>query len=93
MGMGLPQLLVSPIGEAKKIIDETNSGIWIPAGDPGALAEATIDLFSDKKKCKEFAKNSLNAAPLFNRERQATDMINTLESVVAGNEHVPENLR
>lgn len=93
MGMGLPQILAAPEGEAKAILDETNAGLWVPPEDPEALAAVTRKLAHDQAVLDAMAGDSLAAAPLYSRERQATDMMAVLESVVAGNAHVPEQTR
>src|SRR6185437_7866433 len=38
MAVGLPILLVAPAGEARCILEESGAGLWVPAGDPAALA-------------------------------------------------------
>lgn len=93
MGMGLPLALVSPPGESKRILDETKAGVWIPAEDPGALAEATRDLYGDRDKLLELGRNSLASAPMYTRERQAREMISVLEASRGRNVCVPESVR
>jgi glycosyltransferase involved in cell wall biosynthesis len=75
MGMGLPILLVAPEGEASRIILEENAGIWVPAGDPGALAEAVQLLASDPALRSSLAELSRAAALHHSREQQAEDMM------------------
>lgn len=82
MGMGLPILLVAPEGEASKIIESQQVGLWVPAGDPHALAEAALLLAGNADLRSKFAEASRAAAPRHSRERQAREMLNTLRSVV-----------
>jgi glycosyltransferase involved in cell wall biosynthesis len=71
MAMGLPILLVSPAGEASQVIAEDGAGLWIPAGDPAALAEAATRLLSDDTLRRALAARSRTAAQSHSRERQA----------------------
>jgi len=75
MGMGLTILLVAPEGEASRIILEENAGIWVPAGDPGALAEAVQLLANDPALRFSLAESSRAAAPRHSREQQAEEMM------------------
>ncbi len=84
MGMGLPIILSAPKGEASKIVGKDEAGLWVPAEDPVALATAARSLFKQPKACKTFAKQSLKAAPLHSRERQARRMIEVYELAAAG---------
>jgi colanic acid biosynthesis glycosyl transferase WcaI len=84
MAMGLPILLVSPDGEASQILAEDGAGLWAPAGDPTALAEAIRRLFEDTTLRDTLAQRSLAAAQNHTRERQAALFIAVLEKVVAG---------
>ncbi|HEB79757.1 MAG TPA: glycosyltransferase WbuB, partial [Rhodospirillales bacterium] len=84
MGMGLPLLLAAPEGEASRIIFEDRVGVCVPAEDPEALAKAALDLMKNEKKRRAFSQNSLKAAPLHSRERQARLMMNVLELAARG---------
>ncbi|MBF0166167.1 MAG: glycosyltransferase family 4 protein [Alphaproteobacteria bacterium] len=81
MGMGLPLLLAAPEGEASAIILEDKAGLWVPAGDPQALAQAVLKLKSDPDLRQKLAEQSLASAVLHSRERQAEDMIAVLDRV------------
>ena len=78
MGMGLPLLVASPDGEARRIVDADQVGIWVPAEDPDALAEATMKLLEDDALRHAYGVRSLAAAPLHTRERQARQMMEVL---------------
>jgi colanic acid biosynthesis glycosyl transferase WcaI len=81
MAMGLPILLVSPAGEASQILVEDGAGLWVPAGDPSALADGVRRLFKDPSLCRALALRSLAAAQDYTRERQAELFIAALEQV------------
>jgi glycosyltransferase involved in cell wall biosynthesis len=83
MGMGLPILLAAPKGEASAIVLEDRAGLWVPAGDPRALADAARQLKNDQTLRLQLAAQSQEAAPLHSRERQAEEMIAVLEKVVS----------
>ncbi|MEO5374415.1 MAG: glycosyltransferase family 4 protein [Alphaproteobacteria bacterium] len=83
-GMGLPLLLASPAGEASRIVEADGAGLWVPAGDPDALAAAARTLLEDEGRRRDLAAASLKAAPSHSREYQARRMLDALELVVAG---------
>jgi colanic acid biosynthesis glycosyl transferase WcaI len=84
MGMGLPILLVSPDGEASRLLLERKAGVWVPAGDAAAMADAVADLKNDREKTKIYAGASHAAAPLHSREVQATQMLDVLTNAAGG---------
>ncbi len=84
MGMGLPLLLVAPVGEASRIVEADHAGLFVPAADPQALAEAAKRLESDAQLRSELAAASLAAAPCHTRERQADLFLRVLDLVTAG---------
>jgi glycosyltransferase involved in cell wall biosynthesis len=81
MGMGLPILLAAPKGEASAIVLEDQAGLWVPAGDPEALANAARQLKEDGELRARLAQKSRASAPLHSRERQAEEMIAVLKRV------------
>jgi len=81
MAMGLPIILVAPRGEASEIIAEDDAGLWAPAGNPAALAEAASALFADPGRRADFAAHSLAASRYHTREHQAAAFIAALEAV------------
>lgn len=83
MAMGLPLLVAAPEGEAGRIVAAEGAGLWVPAGDPDALAWAALELMNDDPLRRDLARNSRDAAPRHSREAQARRMIEVLESVVA----------
>jgi len=84
MAMGLPILLASPEGEAKRLITSEGCGVAIRAEDPAELAAAAISLANDARTREYLAAKSLRAAPKYTRERQARSMILSLEQAISG---------
>jgi len=85
MGMGLPIMLAAPEGEASRLLAEDAAGLWVPAGDPAALAAACHRLSVDRALRESLAANSLKAAPRHTREQQASLFIDVIHSIVRGN--------
>lgn len=75
MGMGLPIILVAPEGEASKIVLKEHAGMWVPPGDPVALAEAVQHMQNNFVLRSSFAESSRAAAFRHSREQQANEMI------------------
>jgi glycosyltransferase involved in cell wall biosynthesis len=84
MAMGLPIILATPEGEASRIVAENGAGIWVPAEDPDALAQAVRRLMYDSETRRTLAAQSLAAAPEYTRENQARKMLAVLELAAAG---------
>jgi glycosyltransferase involved in cell wall biosynthesis len=79
MGMGLPILLAAPDGEARRIVEADGAGLWVPAGNPEALAAAVRRLRDDAALRGRLAAASLAAAPRHTRETQARLFLETLQ--------------
>jgi len=62
MAMGLPILLVSPSGEASKILADDRAGLWVQSGNPAALAEAALKLFANDTLRASLATSSFISA-------------------------------
>jgi len=93
MGMGLPLLLVAPEGEAQRILGESGSGRWVPAGRPDLLAAAVEEWAEQPDLVRQYATGSEAAAPRYSRERQARDFLTVLEGAVRGARAVPVELQ
>ncbi|EKD92034.1 MAG: glycosyltransferase [uncultured bacterium] len=79
MGMGLPILLASPKGAASDIVLNENVGLWVPAEDPTALADAVIQLNKKPGLLAQFSKISLDSAQHHTREAQARNFLDALD--------------
>ncbi len=84
MAMGLPILLASPRGEASRIVEGDGVGLWVRPEDPGELAGAVSRLMGDKALTLRLGKRAEEMAPFYSREKQARDMLASLEAAVAG---------
>ena len=84
MGMGLPVLMALPEGEATEILELDGAGISVLPENPKALADAAQKLCDDKALLKKFQDQSLAAAPLHSREKQAQQMIDVLTAAAEG---------
>ncbi len=58
MACGKP-IIASIRGDAKKIIDDSNSGTVIEPEDANLLSDAILSYFNDAQRCKEDGKNGL----------------------------------
>jgi glycosyltransferase involved in cell wall biosynthesis len=83
MAMGLPILYVGPEGEGSGIVEEHEAGVVVPPDDPGAFAGAVRALVENPTLCERLAERSLDAAPLYSRERQARDSLRVLQAAVS----------
>ena len=84
MGMGLPVLMALPEGEATEILELDGAGIAVLPENPKALADAAQKLCDDKALLKKLQDQSLAAAPLHSREKQAQQMIEVLIAAAEG---------
>ncbi len=84
MGMGLPILLASPRGEAQEILEADRAGLWVPPGQPDALAEAVARLKDTPNLRSGLAATSHQASQLHSRRTQAMEMLQVLEITAAG---------
>lgn len=82
MGMGLPMLIASPEGVASRLVQDEAVGVWVPAEDPEALAQAVERLYENPQARQRWARNSLAAAPKHSRESQADTMLQALAALV-----------
>jgi glycosyltransferase involved in cell wall biosynthesis len=83
MAMGLPILLACPAGEASELIERYSAGLWVPPGDPDALAKAVMQLARTPDECKRMAAAALAAAPHHSRETQAREMLAVFQKALA----------
>ena len=84
MAMGLPLMAVLPQGEAAHIVTDHGAGLWVRPEDPDAFARAVEQMADDSALVASMVEASLKAAPLHTRQRQAEEMLQTLEVAAAG---------
>jgi glycosyltransferase involved in cell wall biosynthesis len=89
MGMGVPILLATPKGEASAIVETENCGVAIPAGDPDALASTVDRLAGNPPELLSMAGRSYSAAAKYSRERQAREMMFSLQWAIRGKQVAP----
>lgn len=82
MGMGLPMVMTSPIGEATEILDDSNSGVIVRPESPEKVAQAIRELYENSIKLSELAKNSRRAAQNYDRKELALVMLSKMEELV-----------
>jgi glycosyltransferase involved in cell wall biosynthesis len=83
MAMGLPLLVATPDGVARRLVEEDRAGLTVPAENPAALAEAILRLAADDALRSRLAAAALAAAPKYTRARQADAMLNVLRAAAA----------
>ena len=92
MAMGLPIVLALPEGEASRILAADGAGVHVAAEDPAALADAVRDLADNEDRCRALGQRARAAAAQHTRERQAEEMLHTLQLAADGRgAHAGEN--
>lgn len=71
MGVGRPVICSTPpCSDARSLVEETDCGVWVPAGSPQALAKAILDLRSQPQRRQQMGVNARRYAEAnFERER------------------------
>lgn len=75
MAMGIPILLVAPEGEAAKIIQSENVGLFVRSGDQKLFIESVLTFYRDinlRDSCREHA---LKVVAFYSREEQARKLL------------------
>ena len=75
MAMQRPILIGLPAGEATGIVEETGTGLAVPAEDPAALAASIRELRDDPEARGGYADAGASAAEHFSRAKQAEGML------------------
>lgn len=78
MGMGLPMVMTSPVGEATAILNESRSGVIVKPESPYEVAQVIRELYEDREKLHQLSVNSANAAMLYDRKKLAEKMLKYL---------------
>ncbi len=89
MGMGVPILFAGPRGEASEIISQEGCGLIVAPEEPEALAEAIVQLMSDRALLAQLRSCSINAAARHSRAHQADRMIAIYRAVLEGDYRQP----
>jgi colanic acid biosynthesis glycosyl transferase WcaI len=83
MACGLPTVLSSPAGEASRLLESADAGIWAPPGDARALAEAIRSLAADRARCAQFGRNGREYVQQhYNRAEIARRFLQELERLL-----------
>jgi glycosyltransferase involved in cell wall biosynthesis len=80
-GMGVPVLYAGPESEGAAIVREARAGVTLPAEAPHELARAVLALASDRTRVAQLAANARAAAPNYDRQRNALEMLSVLEQL------------
>lgn len=81
MGFGLPVVLISPEGEASKIIQEAKAGIWVDANHPECLSEKIHELYENSKLSSEYGNNGREyVSRYFDRKKIFSDFFSFLNN-------------
>jgi len=75
MGMGLPMVMTSPIGEATNILEKSRSGVIVTPESPKDVALIIRELYHDRVRLNEIAVNSSQAAKEYDRKQLAELML------------------
>jgi len=78
MGMGLPMVMTSPIGEATNILENSYSGVIVTPESPKEVALIIRELYNDRPRLNEIAVNSRQAAKEYDRKHLAALMLSKL---------------
>lgn len=81
MGMGLPMVMTSPVGEATNILDKTGSGVIVNPESPKEVAQAIRGLYEDRFRLEELAANSSKAAKKYDRKKLAELMLIKIQQI------------
>ncbi len=79
MGMGIPTIMSVPEGEATAIVRETNTGLVVESENVDQVTDAILNLYEDKELYQQLRISSIQAAPKFNRDIMAEDMVSVFE--------------
>ena len=81
MAMGIPVLMSVPEGEATRLVRTTACGVLVPPEDSQSMADAIVRLEENRDECARFRAAGLAAASQYSRDKQATLMLDVLETV------------
>jgi len=82
MGMGLPMVMTSPIGEATDILESSQSGIIVKPESPIEVARIIRELYKDRSRLEKLATNSSKAASEYDRKQLADLMLSKIKELL-----------
>jgi len=82
MGMGLPMVMTSPVGEATAILNESRSGVIVNPESPEEVSRIIRELYEDRSRLEILATNSSKAANEYDRKKLAVLMLDKLEQLI-----------
>jgi glycosyltransferase involved in cell wall biosynthesis/phosphoheptose isomerase len=84
MACGVP-VIASAVGGMIDSVVDRQTGIHVPPRDPERLAEAALDLLSDRERCRAYGRNGAKRARrLYDWRRVGSQVLETYEEVLAG---------
>jgi glycosyltransferase involved in cell wall biosynthesis len=92
MAIGRPVLL-SVGGEARRILEEADAGIYYPAEDPQALADAIVRLRDDRGLAAKLGANGRQYVERCGLRSQQIEALDTLLRTLANPDALPSNLQ
>jgi glycosyltransferase involved in cell wall biosynthesis len=84
MATGKPVIFVGPRGAGSAVAEDGGGGIVVDGEGPEQLARELSDLAGNGARQRALEANALNASPRFSRERQASETLALLRSLVGG---------
>jgi glycosyltransferase involved in cell wall biosynthesis len=82
MAAGKPTILAID-GVIRKVVEDSEGGIFVRPGDSAALAEAVLSLYRDRGRARRMGASAQSfVAQHFNREQQANEFVRVLSSMV-----------
>ena len=82
MGMGLPMIMTSPLGEATDILEMSHSGVIVNPESPEEVARIIRELYTDRSRLEIIAINCSKAAKEYDRKKLAVLMLDKLKQLV-----------
>ena len=77
-------VVVNLDGWLRRLVEENDAGVWVPAGDPAALAETLAELADDDARVERMGGNARALAEReFSRDLMAERLARTLEEAIS----------
>ena len=85
-------IISTPVGIAPEMINKWNNGVLINSSNPDLVADAVIDLFSNRDKLEMFQHNSLKARDTISWDTVAKRYINLYNEIIGEQQHTEMNI-